>query len=444
MSIIDTLKKTGVFALAGGKGSRLIDLTKHRAKPAVPFAAKYRIADVVTWAMYHSGLRGINVLVQKNAVSLGDHLANVWPRHPDGGAYYRVIPPEGFKGPLDETERHEYSGTADAVYQNLKYVRRKEHVLIVAGDHIYIADFAKVVDFHVEHDADVTIMAIDVPIEEASQFGVITANDANEVTDFIEKPEHPASSTRDPNKAPCSMGVYVFKIEVLKRYLDDDAHDPLSDHDFGHNIIPKMVADRCKVMAFPFSTMKVPGQKMAYWRDVGTVDAWLDEHYNYCLNDPVLNLFASQNPIGTVLDRTSPLKFGGDSSRGELNAWEDPPDAGYSLVANCNIAGGSSITESKAVFTTISPRVEVHAGCELMGSVLHPNLILEPGCMLKRAIIDTDPLLEVDERFVLPAGTRIGFDRDEDLARGFHITERGAVLVPSDWFAQNELCVEVD
>lgn len=419
------LHNVSVFALAGGDGNRLHPLTNLRAKPAVPFGGKWIIFDLVLWSLYYSGLRDVGVLVQRNAVSLADHLASAWPRRPDGGSYFRVLPPEGYIDPLKGMVR-EYLGTANAVYQHLQSVHRRDDVLIVAGDHLYKADFSHFWNYHHDHDANLTIMATSVPVEEARRYGVMVTEADGRVVDFHEKPDEPYEVPGKPGYAYCSMGVYLFKRSVLEGYLIEDAENPDSSHDFGKDIIPAMIADGLTVCAFPFSENAAPGQREAYWRDVGTIDAYWQAHMELCSDDPTLNLFTAQWPVGTVHDSAPPLKTGG----------------GDTITSNTHISGGCVITESVLRYSVIGRHCSITRST-VEQSILFDQLTVEPGCVIKRAIIDVDPRLEGDQRAVLPAGTTIGVDATLDQSRGFTITEDGITVVPSTWFAENGLIVDI-
>ena len=405
------LRNIKVFALAGGAGSRLMPLTAKRAKPAVPFGAKWTIFDLVMWSLYHSGFRDVGVLVQKNAVSLADHLAQAWPRRPDGGSYFQVLPPEGFEG------RHEYLGTADAVYQHLHYAGNSDAVLVVSGDHLYKVDFSSFWSFHVSHDADLSIMATMVPVHAARAFGVMGTDVDQKVTTFKEKPEHPQEVPGTPGQAYCSMGVYLFKYDVLEKYLREDARHYSSSHDFGKDIIPKMIRDKMRVFAYSFSESSVPGQTVPYWRDIGTLDAYWEEHMNLCSDDPSMNLFSEEWPITTVHDRTPPAKF-----------------ANNAICDHVHLAGGCIIDDSRITYSVLGRKVTVRAGCSITESIVFNQVLIENNCVLKKVIVDVDPYLMDDERVVIPAGTQIGVDHALDEDRGFTVTDSGITVVPYDWF----------
>lgn len=440
---VKILPNVSTLALAGGDGNRLHPLTKLRAKPAVPFGGKWTIFDLVMWSLYYSGSRDVGVLVQRNAVSMTDHLASAWPRRPDGGSYFRVLPPEGFNHPVEGMVR-EYLGTADAVFQHLDSVHRRDDVLVVAGDHLYKADFSHFWSYHKEHQADITIMATSVSVAEARGYGVMVTEPGGRVVDFVEKPPEPQEIPGNPGYAYCSMGVYLIKREVLEEYLTRDAAkkrrqkgdedrlteaelSELTSHDFGKDIIPAMIKDGRCVCAFPFSENAAPGQREAYWRDVGTLHAYWQAHMELCSDDPILNLFTSQWPVGTVHDSAPPMKIGGGSD---------------TIMNNSHVSGGCIITGSTLRYSVLGRHCAV-TGATVEQSILFDQLIVEPGSVIKKAIIDVDPRLEMDQRAVLPAGTQIGVDHAADKDRGFTVTEEGIVVVPSTWFAENGLVVDV-
>jgi len=419
------LPNVSVFALAGGDGNRLQPLTDFRAKPAVPFGGKWIIFDLVLWSLYYSGLRDVGVLVQRNAVSLADHLASAWPRRPDGGSYFRVLPPEGFNDPIKGMVR-EYQGTANAVYQHLQSVHRRDDVLIVAGDHLYKADFSHFWEFHKGLNADLTVMATSVPVEEAKRYGVMVTEPDCNVTAFCEKPQAPCEIPGKPGLSYCSMGVYLFKREVLEAYLTKDAYNENSSHDFGRDIIPAMIADGLLVYAFPFSENVAPGQREPYWRDVGTIDAYWQAHMDLCSDDPHLNLFTESWPVGTVHDSAPPLKIGG----------------GDSIISNTQMSGFCIITQSVVRYSVFGRRINVTDSL-IEQSILFDQLTVEPGCGLQKVIVDVDPRYEIYRRAVIPTGTKIGVDRELDLSRGFTITESGVTVVPSTWFEKNSFFIDV-
>jgi glucose-1-phosphate adenylyltransferase len=350
--------------------------------------------------------------VQRNAVSLSDLLAGSWPQKPDGGAYFQILMPEGFQG------RHQYLGTADAVLQHIHRADRFEHVLIVSGDHLYKVDFAQFYQFHLEHDADVSIMSIDVPLEDAKGFGVLETDSTGRIVSFVEKPDEPAQIPGNKGVAYASMGVYLFRTSVLRERLFADAANPQSAHDFGGDVIPQMIKDGARCYAYPFSENIVKGQTRPYWRDLGTLDSYHGAHMGLCGDNPDLNLYSDDWAIGTSQDRAPNAKV---SNRSVLD---------HSLLT-----GGTIIDSSEIASSVIGRRCHIN-GSKLWDSILFDQIMTEPGCMIRRAIIDVDPELDPNERAVIPAGTQIGFDRELDLSRGFTVTESGITVVPASWFDQ--------
>ena len=415
------LNNVKTFALAGGSGTRLMPLTDMYAKPAVPFLGVYVIFDFVMWSLYYSGLRNIGVLVQKNAVSLTEHIAAVFPRRPGGGVYLQTLCPEGRCG------RHVFSGTADAVWQHIHHAAGYDTVMIVSGDHIYKADFSVFERFHREHDADLSVMAITVPVEDAKAFGVIDVDADNKIVDVVEKPAHPKEVHGNPGQAFCSMGVYCFKKKVLKQYLDQDALDQDSSHDFGRDIVPKMIADGKKVYAFPFSETKIDGE-LPYWRDVGSIKAYWEEHQNFCSDNPLLNLYSDGFRLPPRDYMAAPSKFGS----GTKNS---------SSILNSLVPSGCIIVDSYLLYTTLGVRVTVREGCKVVMSIIPSQVIIDHHCSLHKTIIVSDPYLRSHQRVLLPANMEIGFDHDLDRKRGFTVTEEGITVVPFTWFKRNKLIV---
>lgn len=417
------LNNVKTFALAGGSGSRLMPLTDMYAKPAVPFLGVYVIFDFVMWSLYYSGLRNIGVLVQKNAVSLTEHIDAVFPRRPAGGVYLQTLSPEGRCG------KFEFSGTADAVWQHIHHAAGYDTVMIVSGDHIYKADFSVFERFHREHDADLSVMAITVPVEDAKAFGVIEADQDNKICEFVEKPSQPKEVQGSPGFAFCSMGVYCFKKKVLKRYLDEDAGDIDSNHDFGKDILPKMIADGKKIYAFPFSETMIDGQQ-PYWRDVGTIKAYWEEHQNFCSDNPSLNLYSNDFRLPPRDYGAGPNKFGS----GTKNS---------SSILNSLVPSGCIIVDSFLLYTTLGVHVTIREGCKVVMSIIPSQVTMERNCSLHKTILVSDPYLRSHQRLLLPAHTEIGFDHENDRKRGFTVTEEGIVVVPFSWFKENKLIVSV-
>ena len=402
-------KETLALVLAGGRGSRLQDLTLWRAKPAVPFGGKYRIIDFPLSNCINSDIRQIGILSQYKAHSLIRHVQKGWNFfRGEFGEFIELLPAQ------QRLEGSWYKGTADAVYQNLDIIRSHNPslVLILAGDHVYKMDYGPMLAYHVENNADLTVGCIEVPISEARSFGVISVGDDKRICDFTEKPEHPTSVPGNENMSLVSMGIYVFDTEFLLEQLILDADNPDSQYDFGHNIIPKVI-DEYRVCAYPF----VDGAKgkQAYWRDVGTVDSYWQANMELIGVTPQLNLYDKEWPIWTYQEQTPPGKFvfNSEGRRGQ---------AVDSMVADGSIISGGSIIHS-LLFNNV--RVESHSLIE--NSVLLPDVSIGESCQINNAVIDKGS--------VVPAGTIIGLDLKKDQSR-YYVTEKGIVLVTPEMLGQ--------
>jgi glucose-1-phosphate adenylyltransferase len=399
--------------MAGGRGERLAHLTRNRAKPAMPFGGKYRIIDFSLSNCVNSGIRQIVVLTQYKAHSLIQHIQRGWGYlRGELGEFVQLVPAQQQIGEVW------YRGTADSIYQNLDIIDayHPDLVLVLAGDHVYKMDYGPMIAFHVEKDADVTVGVVQVPIGSAHQFGVMTVDDNQRIVRFSEKPPRPEPMPGRSDVALVSMGIYVFGREFLERQLVADAADPRSAHDFGKNVIPDTISSG-RVFAYPFEDVKTAAQ--AYWRDVGTVDAFYEANMELVYVQPELNLYDEDWPIWTYQEHVPSAKFvlDEDGRRGE---------AINSLISGGCIVSGASVRESILfVNSHVDERSAVYR------SVLLPNVRIGRNCNIAKAILD--------EGCVVPEGTRIGEDLAADSAR-FHVTERGVVLVTPDmltaWSAQ--------
>lgn len=401
-------RKTLVLVLAGGSGSRLKGLTKWRAKPAVPFGGKYRIIDFALSNCVNSGLRKIGVLTQYKAHSLIRHLQRAWGfMRAEIGEFVELIPAQ------QRVDQQWYRGTADALYQNIDIIRRHapDYVVVLGGDHIYTMDYSKMLYRHAESGADLTVGCIEVPVDEAREFGVMSVDEELHITEFNEKPEHPAPIPGKPDKAMASMGIYVFSTAYLYASLIDDAEDPASDHDFGKDIIPKSISS-CNACAFPFLNSK---GEPAYWRDVGTIDSYWAANMELCDVDPELNLYSREWPIWTYQTQHPPAKFifDDDDVRGQ---------AIDSLVSGGCILSGARVKRSVIFFAT-----EVERGTSIKDSVVLPKVTIGKNCRITRAVID--------KACVIEDNTVIGEDLEMDKKR-FHVTDSGIVLVTPDMLGQ--------
>lgn len=402
-------RDTLALILAGGRGSRLQQLTMWRAKPAVPFGGKFRIIDFPLSNCVNSSIRRVGVLTQYKAHSLLRHLQRGW----------------GFlRGELDEfvellpaqqrIETSWYAGTADAVLQNLDIIQRHRpaYVLVLAGDHIYKMDYGTMLAAHVEEGADITIGCIEVPVEQAKSFGVMGVDDEGRIVEFSEKPAQPKTIPGRDDAAMASMGIYVFNTEVLFEELLADQHREESSHDFGRDIIPSNIARR-RVMAFPFRD-PVKGEQ-GYWRDVGTVDAYWQANMELIGVSPELNLYDSEWPIWTYQEQMPPAKF----------VFDDDNRRG--MAVDSMVAGGGIISGSVVRHSLLFSKVHVHSYCDIQDSVVFPRVTIERNCRIRRAILDRG--------CHIPAGMQIGYDPEED-ARRFHVTNNGIVLVIPEMLGQ--------
>ena len=398
-------KNTVALILAGGRGSRLKDLTDLRAKPAVPFGGKFRIIDFPLSNCINSGIRRVGVATQYKSHSLMQHIQRGWGfLRGEFNEFVELWPAQ------QRIEEQWYKGTADAVFQNLDIIRniRAEYVLILAGDHIYKMDYGQMLASHVRNKADMTVACINVPIEDAKAFGVIGVNEEDRVIDFKEKPEHPDALPDDPTQSFASMGIYVFSAAFLYEQLIRDADDPKSEHDFGKNIIPQIIK-KYRVYAHRFTDSCVGGdQGVYYWRDVGTVDAYWEANMELTKVTPELNLYDSDWPIWTYQEQLPPAKF-------VFNNKDRRGSATDSLVSGGCIISGSTINQS-----VLFSDVRVHSFSSIQDSVILPQVEIGRNVKLQRVV--------VDKGTVIPDGMEIGFDLALDSKR-FHVSEKGITLV---------------
>ncbi|TWT78281.1 Glucose-1-phosphate adenylyltransferase [Posidoniimonas polymericola] len=402
------MKDVLAVVLAGGKGSRLEPLTRDRAKPAVPFGGSYRIIDFALSNCLNSGIRKIMVLTQYKAMSLDRHVTLGWRGFlcRELGEYIDVVPPQ------QRIDEKWYQGTADAVYQNIYTLEkeRPEHVLITAGDHIYKMDYAKMVAAHVEKKADLTIAALNVTIEEARSFGVMEVDPENRVRGFEEKSPSPKTVPGQPDTCLASMGVYVFNAPFLFDELCKDATLPESAHDFGKNIIPSII-DQRRVFAYPF--LDENRKSHAYWRDVGTIDAYFEANMELTSVDPPLNLYDRHWPIRTYQPHLPPAKFVFDSEEGEKPRRGEALD---SIVCPGAILSGGMVNRC-----VVGPGARVNSYATVEDSILFAGVNIGRNCKIRRTIIDKE--------VCVPAGLEIGYDLEADRRRGFTVTESGVVVI---------------
>jgi glucose-1-phosphate adenylyltransferase len=407
-------KNTYAMVLAGGRGSRLHQLTDWRAKPAVPFGGKFRIIDFVLSNCVNSGIRRIGVATQYKSHSLIQHIQRGWSfLNGQFGEFIDVLPAQ------QRVEATWYQGTADAVFQNLDILRdvSPDYVLILAGDHVYKMDYGKLLAFHAKKHADMTVACIEVPLEDATAFGVMGVDDESRVVDFNEKPAHPTPLPGKPDTALASMGVYVFNTRFLYEQLIRDADDPRSSHDFGKDIIPHLVSSHYRVYAQSFedSCVKTDGDA-PYWRDVGTIDSYWEANMELTKVIPDLNMYDQEWPIWTYQEQLPPAKFVFDDEDRRGQAVD-------SLVSGGCIISGATIRRS-----LLYSNVRVHSFSNVEDSVILPNADIGRNVTLRRVV--------VDKNCVIPEGLTVGLDSEED-AKRFFVTDRGITLITPDMLGQD-------
>jgi len=397
------LKRTVAMVLAGGQGERLFPLTRDRAKPAVPFGGIYRIIDFTLSNCLNSGLRKIHVLTQYKSYSLDRHIKQAWNLAPfEMDEYIDVIPPQRRCG-----ERW-YQGTADAVFQNIYSLEqeRPQFVLILGGDHVYKMDYSEMILAHVNSGAALTIACTEVPLEEATRFGVMGVDNDWRVHRFQEKPSEPDLLPNNPSHALASMGIYVFNTDVLVREVQNDAQRE-SQHDFGKDIIPRMVESGQRVYAFPFRDRN--SAMVKYWRDIGTLDSYFEANMDLVEVSPIFNLYDEEWPIRTYQLPAPPAKtvFREPGRQGEVLD---------SLVSNGCIISGARVEHS-----ILGPRVFVHSWAHVKDCVVLDNVDIGRHARVRGAIIDKD--------VTIPDGEMIGHDLEKDCQR-FTVTDNGVIVIP--------------
>jgi glucose-1-phosphate adenylyltransferase len=408
--VSDLTRSTLVLILAGGEGSRLYDLTRWRAKPAVPFGGKFRIIDFALSNCINSGLRRIGVLTQYRAHSLIRHLQRAWSfLRNEIGEFVEILPAQ-----QRTSEKQWYKGTADALFQNIDIIRRHspDFVMVLGGDHIYTMDYSKMLIHHVENNADFTVGCIESPLEQAAAFGVMSVDEKLRVTRFTEKPELPEHMPGKPDIALVSMGIYIFSTSVLYDILRNDASDLGSSHDFGRDIIPSRIHD-LNVVAYPF---RDEDGDPAYWRDVGTVDSYWSANIELCDVEPELNLYDRYWPIWTYQTQHPPAKFVFDDDERRGVAID-------SLISAGCIVSGAQVRRSVIFFAT-----SVGSYSTVQNSVVLPKVTIGDNCRIINTIID--------KGCDIPDGTVIGENLEED-AKKFHITPTGIRLVTPAMLGQN-------
>lgn len=395
-------KQTMALILAGGRGSRLADLTQWRAKPAVPFAGKYRIIDFALSNCLNSNIRRISVLTQYKAHYLIRHIQQGWSHfNIEHGEFVDLVPAQQWVA-----EDSWYQGTADAVFQSLDIIESHspEYVLILAGDHIYNMDYGEMLAAHYESGADFTVACKRVPRKDATGFGVIAVDEDNRIVGFEEKPADPRPVPGDPEVSLASMGIYVFSMDYLREHLRRDSSDSESSHDFGNDIIPHGVENKHRVQAYPFRNPAAGAPD--YWRDVGTVDAYYQANMELLSQDPPLVLGDPDWPLLTYQPQAPPARFA-----------HEPKNAN---IDNVMVSGGCRIGRSNLSNSIMFSNSIVHRKCRLDGCLVLPEAEIGTGSELSRVIVDNGCRV--------PEGSVIGFEPEKDRER-FHVTEGGVTIV---------------
>ena len=402
------METTLAVVLAGGKGTRLEPLTRDRAKPAVPFGGAYRIIDFTLSNCLNSGFRKILVLTQYKALSLGRHINRGWRGlfSWELGEFVDIVPPQ------QRIDEHWYRGTADAVYQNIYSIEKEDpqHVIILAGDHVYKMNYRLMLDFHIQNNADVTVGALPTRIETAAgQFGVMEVDRDWHIVGFEEKPQQPKAIPGDPSRCLASMGIYVFTARFMYDKLCENAGRADAGHDFGHDIIPSMIGSH-RVFAFPFRDQNQKAE--AYWRDVGTLDAYYEANMGLVQVDPLLNVYDQSWPIRTVHPNLPPPKtvFAERWAGGRCGQALD------SIVCPGSIISGGLVERS-----ILGHSCRIHSHAVVEDSILFDGVDVGRGARVRRAIID--------KGVRIPQGAAIGYDHDKDRERGFVVTEKGVVVI---------------
>lgn len=399
------MRKVLTFVMAGGKGERLLPLTKDRTKPAVPFGGIYRIIDFTLSNCINSGMRKIYILTQYKSASLQRHIRLGWNFLPSElGQFIELLPAQQRIG--DSW----YLGTADAIYQNLYTLEmdRPDEVLILAGDHIYKMNYYSMIDVHREQNADLTVGVVEIDKSKSKHLGVVEADAESRVIGFQEKPAHPKTIAGKPDKIFGSMGIYVFNQSVLIQELLEDARNSKSSHDFGKDIIPQMLKKGMKVVAYNFRNKD---KDQEYWRDIGTIDAYYEANMELIQVNPTFNLYDQEWLIRTFQEQYPPVKtvHSGDKEEGRVG-----------LVLDSIVSEGCVVSGGRVQRSILSPNVRINSFSEVYDSILMESVQVGRHAKIKRAIIDKD--------VSIPQGSIIGFNLEEDKKR-FFVSESGIVVV---------------
>jgi len=397
--------KTLAIVLAGGEGSRLQPLTKFRAKPSVPFGGKYRVIDFTLTNCLHSGLRHILVLTQYKSHSLQKHLRDGWSIfNPELGEYVTPVPAQMRHG------NKWYQGTADAIYQNNYILERSDAdlTIILSGDHIYRMDYAAMLETHKHLSADVTIACMKVLLEEANQFGVMTTDHTQKITQFHEKPDSPVPCDDDPDHVMASMGVYVFSTKLLMKVLEEDSQNEDSSHDFGKDILPSLIKTH-QVYCHYFGEARGRVSPDNYWRDVGTIESYYQANMDLLKSVPPLDLYQDDWPIRSYQAQTPPARAVPGISGNE------------GIFINSILSGGTIISGANVAHSVLSQNIFIDDGSMIENSVIFDNVKIGKSVRLNKCI--------VDKHVVIPNGEIIGYDLAKDRKR-FTVTENGIVVIP--------------
>jgi len=408
------VRRTVALVLAGGRGSRLKQLTDKRAKPAVYFGGKFRIVDFALSNCVNSGIRRIGVVTQYKSHSLLRHIQRGWSfLRAEMNETVDLLPAQQRAG-----EEHWYRGTADAVYQNRDIIEstRPEYIVVLAGDHVYKMDYSLMLEDHVLHGSGCTVGCIEVPREEARAFGVMAVDAERRVTSFVEKPADPPPMPDNPEHSLASMGIYVFDAAYLYQLLEEDLADPASSHDFGKDVIPRVVSQG-RALAHPFgmSCIANPNGAPPYWRDVGTIDAFWEANLDLASIDPELDIYDTEWPIWTHQRQLPPAKFIPNH------------DGSHGVAVNTIVSGGCIVSGSNITSAVFFSNVRVHSYCTIDQAVVLPGVTIERHCRLRKVVLDRG--------CKLPEGLIVGEDATADAAR-FERTEGGVVLITRDMLAR--------
>lgn len=398
-----------VMILAGGEGKRLFPLTRDRAKPAVPFGGRYRIIDFVLNNFVNSGFFKIKVLTQYKSDSLNKHITRGWTLSPFLSQYVDLVPAQM------RTGGDWYMGTADAVFQNVNQIIDADpnYMCVFGGDHIYKMDVSQMLDYHKEKQSALTISAIQVPIEEASEFGIMEVDENWKLVGFEEKPAKPKTVPNNPKICLASMGNYIFDKNILVDALFKDACKEKSRHDFGKDVIPSLLEEGKPIFVYNFNENMFPGiseSEKGYWRDVGNIDAYWQANMDLLDYCPELNLYSKEWPLRTFNYNYPPAKF----------IWQEGDRVG--MATNSMVSEGCIISGGSLSRCILAPKVRINSYSQISESILMENVSIGRRAEIRRAIID--------KNVIIPEGMKIGVNRSEDEKRGFYVSEGGVTVVP--------------